>query len=627
MGTQSATPAPSEIRKLLLTSIVPSKTNRKLTNAAVEEMAASIKKEGVLQPIITRVAAGEKEVYEIVCGECRWRGAQVAGLETIPAIVGTYTDEEAQLIQIVENLHRSNPSAMEEASALGHLKNLLGKNATIEQIAAQVGKDASHVAQRLKLLDLIPEAQKALRADHIGTGHALLMAPLQAEQQKVVLKWMIYKEESDANGAFVNCVPSCHSARAVRAFIEREFMLALDKAPFDIHNAKLNQHMGACDNCPHNTANTASLFPDIKGATCTQPDCYFGKVRADIEVKVEVVAKEDGRKPYRLGVCHGYKENEGKSRIPVDGYLATQDYDDGPRWVEKGNECKATRTAILVFRGTSARLGENIKAKIGDTALVCPDPKCEKHGHRTSYGISGTRTPLKGMAFVNRKSANMTKSRPQRLRWAIFKALASELLKKPSPIPGVPSVESLTMLAAEKASVHLIYDAARDAAKALGFEKPKKQERFTSRPDWEKLIADHFKGNPWAWLMAINAAEDIRSDHKKPENSNLFKIAKVYKVDIGKLADEINKADKELISKMSERVKSREAAEKKKQPRKSRAAKRHSIAGGICRYCKCTDDKACTPPCSWVDEAETICSSLSCVEKAIAEGVIKKRKK
>lgn len=601
--------------------IVPSKSNRTISDASIAEMATSIKKSGVLQPIVVR-AIDKTDKYEIVVGERRWRGAKLAGLNAIPAVVGKYTDEEAQAMRIVENLHRSDPTPMEEAEAFGNLRKLLGKNATIEQVATQVGKDGPHVAQRLKLLDLIPEAQKALREQRIGISHGLILAPLEVEVQKDALKWLTYEESTDRRNYGDEHVKSTHTAAALQAYVEREHMLSLEKAPFDVKDATLDKKMGSCLPCPFNTANAASLFPNLKGATCTKPECYFNKTRISIDIKVGDIAKADGRKPYRLGFGDQHA-NSGKSKVPVDGYLAVNSWDRGPRLVEKGKECKAAVTAVLVYRGKDEDDSE-IKAAVGDVTIICPDPQCPTHGSRTgsSGDSAGVRKALKGMAFVKHREGNLKKSQPQRLRWAIFKDLAVRLLKGKYNTDN----QDLMLLAAEQASNHLYYDAARDAAKALGYEKPKKEKRFTSRPDWEQLLQKHFKGNPWAWLMAINAAEDIRKEHGRPEGSQLFQIAKAYKVDIGKLRDEIQEADKALVDGMEKRAKEREA-KPQKAPKASNAAKRSRVIAGVCRYCKCTDDRACDPPCSWVDKEETVCSNPVCVAKAVEAGVIKKKTK
>jgi ParB/RepB/Spo0J family partition protein len=607
MGTQEATHGTSIIVQLQVASIKPSKTNRHYPKEAVDQMAKSIQTNGLLQPIVVRAVNGH---HELIAGHGRWLAFQQLKLTTIPAIVLTCSEEEAQSAQIVENLQRTDLTPMEEATSLGHLRELIGKNATIEQVAAHVGKDAAHVAQRLKLLDLIPEAQKGLADGRLALGHALLIAPLTEPQQTAVLKQIIFEERTDPSNWEAK-VRTTHSVKWLRAFIEREFMLSLGAAPFDVKDAKLNPKMGACPACPHNTANATSLFPDVQGATCTLPQCYFAKVRAAIDVKVEAITKADGKKPYRLGLGWS-NENVGESKIPVDGYIASRD-----GLVAPGDECKSSRKAVLVWRGS--RVEKEIKAKVGDVTTICADPKCGKHHRTESYG-GERKAPLKGLAFVKHKEGNLAKSQPQRLRWAVFKDLAGRLL---SGSKGTTDIfQPLMLIAARQASEHLYYDSMRDAAKALGYEKPATPKGSYGRTPWDGQIEKHFKGNAWAWLLAINAAEDIRSDQIK--GSQLFTIAEAYKVDIAKLRAEIVKADKELIGGMTARAKAREAKPKAKVkqvavPTRGRA--------GTCSYCKCTDDKPCSPPCSWVNKEETICSNPACVAKGVEAGVLKKKTK
>lgn len=585
MATSTArNEVPVEIITIPLDAITPSKTNRTVAPSAIAEMAASIRKQGVLQPITVRPfkTGDEKVRYELVLGETRWRGAKEAGMSTVTARVGQFTDEEAQSAQIIENLQRTNPSPLDEAESYGNLRGLIGKHATILQVAAQVGKPEAYIAQRLKLLDLTPEAKKALQKESIGLGHALLIAPLEADVQKSVVKWLLAGQEENItedqwNGETLKTV---HTVPALRAFIERNFFLTLDNAPFDVTDAKLVPRMGACGVCPHNTVNSGSLFPDhSRKAVCTLPSCFYEKRNKSVDSKIEEIQKADGGKVYRLGLGSSHW-NKGDGKVKVDGYLARGSYDSGPRVVKTGDECKHTRTAVLVFRSSDE--DKELKADLGDKTLICTDAECAKHGKKgSSYGSGGAeRKALSGMAFVGHKKSLLTQSRPERLRWAVYKTLCADLLTIPKQGPGASKdwTERIDWLG-QWADGHLSYDCARDACKALGLWDKKK---LSSQMDWRKTLEKHFEGKPWAYALAVMAAAAIRSsygsDYQKghsKDGSNLFRLAYSYKVNVAKLKAGLQKADSELISGMSKRAKTKAAKPKAAKPKaKAKVAKK-----------------------------------------------------
>lgn len=140
----------------------------KFTEAALEELKASIKKSGVIEPVIVRpVAHG---TYELIAGERRFRAAQAAGLHELPAIIRQVTDREALEIGLVENIQRENLNPIEEAKGYERLLNEFGH--TQEDIAAAVGKDRATISNLLRVLDLPEEMREALGDGQITLGHA-----------------------------------------------------------------------------------------------------------------------------------------------------------------------------------------------------------------------------------------------------------------------------------------------------------------------------------------------------------------------------------------------------------------------------------------------------------------------
>ena len=134
------------------------------------DLANSIREKGILQPILVRPVAGETNAFEIVAGERRWRAAQAAQLHDVPVVVREMGDSEALELAIVENVQRADLNAIEEAAAYHELMDRFAY--TQEQIAQEVGKSRSHVANTLRLLRL-PEGVKAmLRDGALSAGHA-----------------------------------------------------------------------------------------------------------------------------------------------------------------------------------------------------------------------------------------------------------------------------------------------------------------------------------------------------------------------------------------------------------------------------------------------------------------------
>jgi ParB family chromosome partitioning protein len=145
----------------------PEQPRKRFDEAGLEELAASIREHGVVEPILVR---REGNKYRILAGERRWRAAQRAGLHEVPAILREASDREAFELALVENLQRADLNAIEEAEAFEVLATDHGL--TQEQIAARVGKERSTVANALRLLKLPAEVRDAVREGQLDMGHA-----------------------------------------------------------------------------------------------------------------------------------------------------------------------------------------------------------------------------------------------------------------------------------------------------------------------------------------------------------------------------------------------------------------------------------------------------------------------
>ena len=176
--TEPGTPNDRSSATLLpIESMVPNpdQPRRNFDRAALEELAASIRAKGIIQPIVVRPMPDG--TFQIVAGERRWRAAQLAMLHVVPSVVKTFTDDEVLEIAIIENIQRQELSAIEEAAAFRQLMDRFGH--TQEQLSEALGKSRSHVANTLRLLNLPESVQDMVRNGKLTAGHAraLLGAP------------------------------------------------------------------------------------------------------------------------------------------------------------------------------------------------------------------------------------------------------------------------------------------------------------------------------------------------------------------------------------------------------------------------------------------------------------------
>jgi ParB family chromosome partitioning protein len=175
VGTESSAERPRGQRRVPTGALRPNARNprRVYSNAELDELVASLRERGIIQPIIARPVRGAAEAYEIIAGERRWRAAQRAGLHEVPVVIIEATDAEALQIAIIENVQRADLNALEEAEGYRALLEEFGNGQ--EEIAKIIGKSRSHVANTLRLLKL-PESVKAyIQAGKLSAGHARML--------------------------------------------------------------------------------------------------------------------------------------------------------------------------------------------------------------------------------------------------------------------------------------------------------------------------------------------------------------------------------------------------------------------------------------------------------------------
>lgn len=161
-----------------------------ISEASLEELKASIQRQGIIEPVIVRpIAHG---IYELVAGERRWRAAKALGMPEIPAVLKTLSDKEALEYSLVENIQRENLNPWEEARGYARLVEEFGY--TQEDVAATVGKDRVTVANILRLLRLPEEIQQGLRDGTLSLGHAKALLGVEGRARQLALYQRAAKE-------------------------------------------------------------------------------------------------------------------------------------------------------------------------------------------------------------------------------------------------------------------------------------------------------------------------------------------------------------------------------------------------------------------------------------------------
>lgn len=301
------------IELIPLDQIEPHPGNRRIggfDEAKLAQLADSIKAVGVQQPAVVRMidpGNGAPARYQLVAGERRWRASRIAGNEALPCVVRELDDVAAMKIQYIENLQRDDIHPLDEAD--GYEQLIARAGYTVETVAADVGKSASYVYQRLKLNSLVDEAKKLFAGNKITAGHAILMARLGPDQQREIIG------TRQRNGLF-DYKRELISVRALDQWIRDNIMLELSKTTWKMDDTELLPEAGSCRDCAKRTGYQPELFADVckdgKKDYCTDRKCFAGKQERIVEVQREKLAGEEV-----LEVVDGYVygQDEPKNAI------------------------------------------------------------------------------------------------------------------------------------------------------------------------------------------------------------------------------------------------------------------------------------------------------------------------
>jgi ParB/RepB/Spo0J family partition protein len=270
-----------QFKELKLNELLVSTSNPRteFEQISLNELAESIKRHGVLQPIIVRIHPTVNKKYEIACGERRYRASKIAGKKSIPVSIRDIDDDQMFEIQIIENLERKDVHPMDEAIAFK--KMLDSGKYTIEDISAKVAKPLTFVSQRLKLNDLISELKEDFLKGEFGVSHAILLARVNEEKQKEIFEGS--KDQwSDGYGTL----------KELKRELDDENN-NLDNAFFDISDNELYKEAGTCLSCLKCSKANSVLFPEYSENLCFDIKCFKTKTILAKEFTINSIIRDN----------------------------------------------------------------------------------------------------------------------------------------------------------------------------------------------------------------------------------------------------------------------------------------------------------------------------------------------
>lgn len=247
---ESESKLPTSLREIPIDKIQPGPYQPRKTfdQNSLEELAQSIRTQGILQPIVLRP---KNNLYEIVAGERRWRGAQLAGLQQIPAIVRDIPDEAAVAVGLIENIQRRDLNAIEEASALQRL--ILEFQLTHQEVADAIGKSRALVTNLLRLLKLNPDVRLLVENGHLEMGHARALLSLEGLKQSEVANEIVSRSFSvRQTEEWVRCLLKAPKSSTPQDFKTDPNTVALQK--------ELSEKLGARVVIHHNAKGKGKLI-------------------------------------------------------------------------------------------------------------------------------------------------------------------------------------------------------------------------------------------------------------------------------------------------------------------------------------------------------------------------------
>ena len=336
----------------------PTNPRRRFDEHSLNELAASFTAQGVLQPLLVRAVEDGK--YEVIAGARRLRAAKLAVLKDVPVRIVALSDSDCVVAQLVENIQREGVHPMEEALAFDALLRLESPRYDIAAVAQKAGKSPSFVAQRQRLVELIPSIVEAFLVDQIDVGHALEIAKLPQSQQERAFDAVFRSVWHGGKDTRV-AIP----LRDFTAWIAQNILLSLDKVPFDKNDAMLVPEAGSCADCPKRTGFNTLLFGEMGNQhdQCSDANCFNSKINRFVEKQIEAKPKL-----VQITTAHGAGSN---SILPRSRYVALQ--------LAKATKAKKPLSPYQkpCKHMTEAIVVDGIER--GRTTNVCVEPTCAVH--------------------------------------------------------------------------------------------------------------------------------------------------------------------------------------------------------------------------------------------------------
>jgi len=525
----------------------PTNPRRHFDNQGLEELAASIREQGIINPLLVRQIPDEARdrgkgkrglgpMYEVICGARRLRAARAVGQEHIPVVVRDLSDARALEIQVVENLQREDVHPLDEAQGFGALMQTCRYD--VAAVAAKVGRSQSYVYQRLKLGELIGPAQKALWEEKITAAHAILIARLQPKEQAEALKHAL---RADWQG--IRYV----SAAELDRWIRNEILLDLPAAPFREADAPdLVASAPLCKDCKRRTGYAPALWPELaKRDLCTDRACYRAKTTAFIEGAI-AGAKAKGEPLLRLDA--GYSGGRDKSAICGCDY----------REIGRNEKCcEAAVKGIMVADSE----------KPGQTLTVCPrSSKCKQHWG--SYSL--VRSPSEIAREKQRKAAGRAAAHAGQL-------VLAKIMEQARPQPF--SAPAMRLLYGSQAQ-RLDHNIAKRMCDQLGL-KPGKNN--WGGIDYRGALAARFDQAPAKEIataavelaLEMDLANSLNAHQCDGKHDHLRAQGLIWGVDVAAIERQVAAEEKARVDAAAAREKAKSArdkAVKKATPAAARAA-------------------------------------------------------